>query len=44
MSVDAYVAKFIELSQYSSYLKKFDDEVWKAEKLERGFKPEIRDK
>ena len=44
MSVDTYVAKFIELSRYSSYLKKCDDEPWKTEKLERGFKPEIRDR
>jgi len=44
MSVDTYVAKFIQLSRYSSYLKKCDDEPWKAEKLERGFKPEIRDR
>ncbi|KAF7811920.1 putative TIR-NBS-LRR resistance protein [Senna tora] len=44
MSVDTYVAKFIQLSRYSSYLKKCDDEPWKTEKLERGFKPEIRDR
>ncbi|KAF7826451.1 uncharacterized protein G2W53_017615 [Senna tora] len=44
MSVDTYVAKFIQLSRYSSYLMKCDDEPWKIEKLERGFKPEIRDR
>ncbi|KAF7841790.1 uncharacterized protein G2W53_004088 [Senna tora] len=44
MSIDTYVAKFIQLSRYSSYLKKCDDEPWKTEKLERGFKPEIRDR
>ncbi|KAF7841846.1 Transposon Ty3-I Gag-Pol polyprotein [Senna tora] len=44
MSVDTYVAKFIQLSRYSSYLKKCDDEPWKTEKLERGFKPGIRDR
>ncbi|KAF7800839.1 uncharacterized protein G2W53_044682 [Senna tora] len=44
MSVDTYVAKFIQMSRYSSYLKKCDDEPWKTEKLERGFKPEIRDR
>ncbi|KAF7802062.1 uncharacterized protein G2W53_041173 [Senna tora] len=44
MSVDIYVAKFIQLSRYSSYLKKCDDEPLKTEKLERGFKPEIRDR
>ncbi|KAF7841931.1 uncharacterized protein G2W53_004229 [Senna tora] len=44
MSIDTYVAKFIQLSRYSSYLKKCDDEPWKTKKLERGFKPEIRDR
>ncbi|KAF7812450.1 retrotransposon-related protein [Senna tora] len=44
MSVDANVAKFIQLPRYSSYLKKCDDEPCKTEKLERGFKLEIRDR
>lgn len=39
-----YVAKFEELSKFSTYLKYNNDEAWKATKFEWGLNPEIKDK
>ena len=44
MTIGQYVAKFDELSKFSSYLKNNPDGRWKATKFEWGLRPEIREK
>ena len=44
MTIDQYVAKFEELSKFSSYLKSNHDNHWKATKFEWGLRSEIREK
>ena len=43
MTIGQYVAKFDELSKFSSYLKNNPDGRWKATKFEWGLRLEIRD-
>ncbi|XP_028752880.1 uncharacterized protein LOC114712228 [Neltuma alba] len=40
---DEYLAKFIYLSHYSSYLCYRDDERWTTEKTVRGLRPSLRE-
>ena len=44
MTIGQYVAKFDELSKFSSYLKNNPDGRWKATKFEWGLRSEIREK
>ena len=43
-SFDNYLARFIRLSRYSSYLEFKDDEKWSSDMLIRGLKPEMEEK
>ncbi|XP_028777282.1 uncharacterized protein LOC114733935 [Neltuma alba] len=40
---DEYLAKFISLSHYSSYLRYRDNERWTTEKMVRGLRPSLRE-
>ncbi|XP_028807169.1 uncharacterized protein LOC114761886 [Neltuma alba] len=40
---DEYLAKFIRLSHYSSYLRYRDDERWTTEKMVQGLRPSLRE-
>ncbi|XP_028801536.1 uncharacterized protein LOC114756763 [Neltuma alba] len=40
---DEYLARFIRLSHYSSYLRYRDDERWMTEKMVRGLRPSLRE-
>ncbi|XP_028803936.1 uncharacterized protein LOC114759003 [Neltuma alba] len=40
---DEYLAKFIRLSHYSSYLRYRDDKRWTTEKMVRGLRPSLRE-
>ena len=44
MTIGQYVAKFDELSKFSSYLKNNPNGLWKATKFEWGLRLEIREK
>jgi len=43
-SFDDYLAKFIRLSRYSTYLKYRNDERWTTEKLTRGLNSTLKEK
>ncbi|XP_028794264.1 uncharacterized protein LOC114749888 [Neltuma alba] len=41
---DEYLARYIKLSRYSTYLWHMNDELWFTEKIIIGLKPELREK
>ena len=41
---DDYLARFIRLSRYSTYLNCMNDERWTTEKLTRGLNPTLKEK
>ncbi|XP_028802299.1 uncharacterized protein LOC114757411 [Neltuma alba] len=43
-SFDEYLARYIKLSKYSTYLQYMNDECWSTKKVTRGLKPELREK
>ena len=44
MTIGQYLAKFDELTKFSSYLKNSPDGCWKATTFEWGLRSEVREK